>query len=152
MIGLCHKRRHNRYPPASPTISNCAEGRTRCWRLKVKTAGTTIPNLGTFKNSELVQEQSTMASRPGCQLTSVIANCTVPKRKWRHQGHATLGLPKQLKDKADKEVNDPHMQQFKRITRQIDTHANIVGSDAVRSFKNRQGGLDRCFHRLPTYS
>jgi hypothetical protein len=57
-----------------------------------------------------------------------------------------------LKDKADKEVNDPHMQQFKRVTRQIDTHANIVGSDAVRSFKNRQGGLDRCFHRLPTYS
>ena len=44
-------------------------------------------------------------------------------------------LPEQSKNKTSKRVSDKHKQTINKRTRQIDTHANKVGSDAVRNSK-----------------
>ena len=87
-------------------LQPCRGHLARCWRLPVKKAGTTIPNLGTCARSGFPPRLST--NQRHSELHS-------PKKtEWRHQGHAALGLHAQLADKEHKVVNDQHMQKQDR--------------------------------------
>ena len=131
-------------PTGIPNNLQQGRGNLLRWRLTVMTTGTTTPNLGTCAHSGFPPRSST--NRRHSELHSP------NETEWRHQGHAARACPNNWKTRQAKESSTHTCNKSNKVTRRIDTHANIVGSDAVRCFKNQQGGLGHCCRRLPTYS